>query len=149
MVNRGVHPNRFFTKEEKDRIVRAIREAELKTSGEIRVYLERKSRDHVMEHAKKVFEKLRMTHTEHHNGILIYFSLRDHNFAILGDKGIHENVGDDFWKAVVSQMETRFAKDDFAGGLEAAIREMGERLKRFFPWEPSDINELPDKVEPI
>ena len=33
-------PNQFFTQEQKDRIVSAIQEAELQTSGEIRVHIE-------------------------------------------------------------------------------------------------------------
>lgn len=147
MVDRKLQPSRFFTEEEKDQIVRTIREAENKTSGEIRIYLERKSKGDVIERAKKVFEKLGMTKTEKRNGILIYFSLRDRNFVILGDRGIHEKVGDDFWKAVVSRMQISFSKDDFVGGLEAGIREIGERLKKYFPRELGDINELPDEIE--
>ncbi len=147
MVNRKLHPKRFFSEEEKKLIVRAVCQAEHKTSGEIRVYLERKSKGHVMEQAKKVFEKLGMTRTKHRNGVLIYFSLRGRNFAILGDRGLHEKVGDDFWKDVAFGMQNSFSKDDFVGGLEAVIREIGERLKKHFPRELRDIDELPDEIE--
>ena len=144
---RKLHPKNFFTEKEKVQIAHAIRQAEHKTSGEIRVYLEHKSRGHVIERAKRVFEKLRMTHTEHRNGILIYFSLHDRNFAILGDRGIHEKVGDDFWKGAVSRMQVSLSKDDFVGGLEGGIREIGERLKKHFPRESEDSNELPDEIK--
>lgn len=143
---RKLFPKTFFDEEEKNRIIRAIRDAEDKTSSEIRVYLERKAKVDVMERAKKVFEKLGMTHTKYRNGVLIYFSLRNRNFSILGDQGIHEKVGDSFWKAVASKMQSYFSKDDFSGGLEAGICEIGSELKRHFPRDPKDINELPDEL---
>lgn len=147
MVMRKLYPKKFFTQEEQDRIVRAIRDAECQTSSEIRVYLEHKAKVDVIERAKKVFEKLGMTHTKNRNGLLVYFSLRDRNFAILGDRGIHEKVGDNFWKAVTSQMQSYFSKDDFAGGLEIGIHEVGAQLKKYFPRDSKDINELPDDLE--
>lgn len=143
---RKLHPKKFFTEEEKNRIIRAIRDAEDKTSSEIRVYLERKAKADVMERAKKVFEKLGMTRTKYCNGVLIYLSLRDRNFAILGDQGIHEKVGDYFWNAVVSEMQSYFSKDDFASGLEAGIYEIGSQLKKHFPRDLKDMNELPDEL---
>ena len=147
MVIRKSSPKKFFSKREKDRIVYAIRHAEDKTSSEIRVYLEHKAEADVLEHAKKVFEKLGMTHTRHRNGVLIYFSLRDQHFAILGDQGIHEKVGDGFWKSIVSEMQIYFSKNDFVGGLETGIREIGSKLKKHFPRGSGDINELPDKLD--
>ncbi len=146
MVNREHHPKKFFTREEKDRILRAIRQAEKETSGEIRVYLEHKAKGDPLSRARKVFEKLGMTKTKSRNGVLIYFSLKDHQFAIVGDQGIHNRVGDLFWKEIVSKTEARFLQNDFAGGLEAAIRGIGENLQRYFPRKPGDINELPDGI---
>ena len=146
MVTRKLSPKQFFTQEEKDQIVRAIQKAEHKTSGEIRVYLERKAKGDVIAHAKKVFEKLKMTQTKHRNGILVYFSLHSHDFAILGDQGIHEKVGNNFWEDIASKMQGLFSKDDFSGGLEVGISEVGERLKKYFPRESGDINELSNEV---
>ena len=146
MVNRRLHPQKFFTREEKDRIVEAIRRAETETSAEIRLFLERKAKGDVMNHAKKIFEKLGMTQTRHRNGILLYFSLIDRSFAILGDRGIHEKVGEGFWKEIVSTIERHFSRDDFTGGLERGIRGIGEKLKKHFPGGASDTNELPDEI---
>lgn len=143
---RKLQPKTFFSREEKNQIVRAIRDAEDRTSSEIRVYLERKAKTDVMKRAKKVFEKLGMTRTKYRNGVLIYFSLRDQNFSILGDKGIHEKVGNDFWKDIAFEMQTYFSKGDFTGGLETGIREIGAQLKKYFPLDSQDINELPDEL---
>ncbi len=128
-------------------MVRAIREAERETSGEIRVYLERKAGGNVLERAKKVFGNLRMTKTRLRNGILIYFSLVDHSFAVLGDRGIHDRVGDLFWQEIVSTLQSFFTRGEFVEGLEAGIRKVGEVLKKHFPHETGDINELPDTIQ--
>ena len=148
MVKRAASPKKFFSSEEKERILQAIREAEGRTSGEIRVYLERRAKGDLMDAAKKTFERLGMTKTKKRNGILIYFSLTDQTFALLGDRGIHDKVKDVFWKEVAAVMEEAFLKQDFAGGLEAGIRKIGEKLKIYFPREAGDRNELPDFTSP-
>lgn len=147
MVTRRANPRNFFGRDEKDRIVHAIRQAEAKTSGEIRVYLERKAKGNLLGCAKKVFEKLGMTKTKLRNGVLIYFSLLDRQFAILGDQGIHDRVGDSFWHEVVSKIENRFVQNDFVGGLEAGIQEIGESLGKFFPRRSDDIDELSNEIQ--
>lgn len=124
----------------------AIRNAEAQTSGEIRVHLERRSRGEIMNHARKIFERLGMTKTKRQNGILIYLSLADHAFAIFGDQGIHEQVGDQFWNEVARKIQDAFSKHEFAEGLVAGIAEIGERLKAYFPYETGDRNELSDKI---
>lgn len=146
MVTRKHSPQAFFSTEDKKRIVEAIREAERNTSGEIRVYLERKAGSDVIERAKKVFEKIGMARTARRNGVLIYFSLSDHQFALLGDQGIDEKVGPDFWSEAASEMEEAFSRGRFVEGLQAAVRRVGEKLQTYFIYEAGDTNELPDKV---
>ncbi|MBI4394823.1 MAG: TPM domain-containing protein [Candidatus Omnitrophica bacterium] len=147
MVERKLYPKLFFTSEERSRVVEAIRSAEAKTSGEIRVHLERCSRGEVVGHARKMFERLGMTNTKNRNGILIYFSIADHTFAVLGDQGIHERVGDQFWKDVAFEIQNAFSRGEFLEGLIAGIHQIGESLKIYFPRESGDINELPDEVK--
>ena len=146
MVKSAEHHKKFFTRDERKQITNAIREAELKTSGEICVHLERARGGDVMERAKKAFHKLGMTRTKHRNGVLIYLSLQDHTFAILGDCGIHERVGDSFWNQAASQINEAFLRKDFVGGLVRGIYEIGESLSKHFPREAIDINELPDAI---
>ena len=146
MVNRRAHPRSFFSKEEKERILKAIRQAERETSGEIRVYLEHQPVPNVLEHTKKIFSKLGMTKTKQRNAILIYLSLRGRQLAVIGDEGIHQKVGDDFWRKAVSEIERHFSREDFTEGLEAGIHLMGSQLKKHFPRGRGDINELPDEI---
>lgn len=99
-----------------------------------------------MERAEKVFAKLGMTKTRERNGVLIYFSLADHAFAIYGDKGIHERASQSFWSNSVAIMQERFAGGDFLGGLIEGIEKVGQELAKDFPRKTEDINELPDEI---
>ena len=137
----------FFTDQEKKAIVSAIQEAELNTSGEIRVHVEdRCIRGDVMRCAAKVFRKLNIEKTEQRNGILFYFTLRTNRFAILGDLGIDEAVPDDFWEEVRDVMQAFFTRDEFAKGLTEGIRLTGTKLKEYFPFQSDDVNELSDNI---
>ena len=132
MVERKVHPHYFFNWEEKQKIIEAIQAAEKNTSGEISVFLDRKVRGHVMERAKKIFQRQRMHRRKHRNAVLIYLSLTDRSFAILGDGGIHQRVGDYFWRAVAESMRAYFSRGQFLEGLEHIIQEIGAELKKHF-----------------
>ncbi len=134
---------RFFTDDEKKRITETIQEAEKETSGEICVHLDSKGKGDVSDRAKLAFQKLGLTKTKHRNGILIYLSLSDQTFAIIGDEGIHARVGEEFWKEAASKMQHAFARGDFAGGVTQVIHWLGEHLKKHFPRKTDDTNELP------
>ncbi len=137
----------FFTHAEKNRLTHAIHEAEKKTSGEICVHLDSKGKGDAMHRAKKVFEKLGLTNTKHRNGVLIYLSLSDNAFAIVGDQGVHAHVGGPFWKELASKMAHAFSQNNFAGGIVEAIDWLGAHLKKHFPRETEDENELPDRIK--
>ena len=142
----GKNPRNFFTREERDEIVSIIREVEKKTSGEVRVFLEKKAPRDLMERARKIFEKLGMTKTKRRNGVLIYFSLADRQFVILGDRGIHEKVEKEFWDEAASEMNVLFKEGRFMEGMRSGIRRIGGKLALHFPWEKGDVNELSDAL---
>ena len=87
----------FFTAEQQQEIIRAIRIAEMDTSGEIRLHLEESCGDDVLDRAADIFRKLEMHKTELRNGVLIYLAVKDRQFAIIGDVGINEKVPENFW----------------------------------------------------
>lgn len=136
----------FFTAEQKQKIEAAIKEAELNTSGEIRVHIENHCKDDVLDCAAFWFEKLAMHKTELRNGVLFYLAIQDKKFAILGDAGINAKVADDFWNEIKEQMKTEFQKNRFAEGLTNGILTAGEQLKKYFPHQIDDINELNDEI---
>lgn len=137
----------YFSREEKKEIVEAIRVAEKDTSGEIRVYFERSTKNMtVMDRAYRAFEKLDMHQTAEGNGVLFYVAFGDHECAIIGGAGIHAKVGDAFWEEELEILQTHFRRDEYVPGLQRAIRLAGERLAEFFPYGREDVNELDDEI---
>jgi len=136
----------FFNKAEKDKIIKAIKDAENQTSGEIRLHLESRCKGDALERAVRMFEKLKMHETQLRNGTLIYLAVKDRKFAIFGDEGINEIVPDNFWQDVKEEMRVHFQKSEFLSGLTRGIFLVGEKLKAHFPYQEDDINELPDDI---
>lgn len=139
-------PEHFLTKEEEKQVVAAIKAAENRTSGEIRVHLEAHTDEPNLEHAKKIFDEAGMTKTELRNGVLFYLAVQDHQFSILGDKGIDEKVPKGFWDDIRDHMQSHFKQGNFAEGLVEGITMAGKALKEYFPVQHDDINELPDEI---
>lgn len=136
----------LFTKEERDDIRQAILNAELDTSGEIRVHIEDNCTGEVLDRATDIFKKLKMHKTERRNGVLFYVAIKNRKFAILGDKGINAVVPDDFWDDVKSSLLDNFREEKYVEGLVSGIETVGSKLKKHFPFQTDDINELPDEI---
>jgi uncharacterized membrane protein len=136
----------FFTPEGRELIVQAITEAELDTSGEIRVHVETDFDGDVLDRAANIFARLNMHKTRLRNGVLIFFSINNKRFAILGDTGINQLVPDTFWNDIKAVMESHFKNSEFALGLSVGIKMAGEQLKKHFPFQKNDINELPNEI---
>jgi len=136
----------LFTQDEQDSIVNAIKTAELNTSGEIRVHIEKTCKGDVLDQAANWFSKLDMHKTELRNGVLIYLAVLDRKFAVIGDVGINQKVPDDFWDTTKLKMLEHFKVNNLSKGLEEGILMAGEQLKSFFPWQSDDINELVDDI---
>ena len=132
--------------EEDRRVVEAIKQAELNTSGEIKVHIENRCKGDVEERSLYVFDKLKLNETKLRNGVLIYLAVRNHKFAILGDEGINKVVEEGFWNDVKDLMLAHFKEGRFADGLEQGIKCCGEKLKTYFPYQSDDINEIPDEI---
>lgn len=135
-----------FSAQQEEQIIDAIRKAEAQTSGEIRVHIESKCTENVLDRAAIVFRQLNMQATEQHNGVLIYLAIDDRKFAIIGDKGINNVVPADFWNSTKDLMQDHFKKHQLTEGLIAGINMAGEQLKKFFPFNSNDSNELSNDV---
>ncbi len=136
----------FFSKDQQTQIVNAIKEAELNTSGEIRVHVEEHCKVDVMDRAAYVFALLKMHKTQLRNGVLFYLAIKDRKFAILGDGGINKLVEDTFWDEIKSHVLSQFKAGEHAKGLSGGIIKAGEQLKAQFPYQEDDINELDDEI---
>jgi len=136
----------FFNQEELTAIKEAVAEAEMQTSGEIRLHLENHCKEEVLDRAAYLFEQLEMHKTQLRNGVLFYLAIKDHQFAILGDVGINQNVPEGFWDEIRNQMRELFKQEKYKEALIHGILESGKQLKAFFPLEADDQNELSDEI---
>jgi uncharacterized membrane protein len=136
----------FLEKLDHDRIVRAIAAAEAKTSGEIRVFVQRGEIVDIMAAARARFQKLGMTRTRERNAVLIFVAPRAQKFALIGDEGVHAKCGEAFWQHLVEAMQTHFKVENFTDAVVHAISETGRLLAEHFPRRRDDRNELSDAV---
>jgi uncharacterized membrane protein len=137
----------FLAKLDHDRIVGAIKGAETKTSGQIRVYVQRgKLEGDPLNAAQEQFQKLGMQETRERNGVLIFVVPRARKFAVIGDEGVHQKCGDEFWQRLVERMRVHFQHEEFTDALFEAIQETGELLASHFPKNATPQNELPDEI---
>lgn len=129
------------------RVEAAVRTAERKTSGELRVAISRFYFWGDVRHAAEAtFRRLHMDRTRRRNGVLLFVAPRLRRFAVIGDAGIHRYVTTTFWNDVAEDLERSFRAGDPTGGLERAIDAIGARLAEHFPPDPRNNNELPDQV---
>ncbi|MEN0047176.1 MAG: TPM domain-containing protein [Bacteroidota bacterium] len=136
----------FFTKAEGDEVIAAIRQAELNTSGEIRVHIEAKCKGEIVYAARKTFKRLKMQHTKDKNGVLFFIAPERKEFAVIGDEGIDKIVPEHFWEDIRDALQQNFKHAQFKEGVIAGIKRVGEKLKDYFPYQEDDENELPDEI---
>lgn len=138
--------DKFISILDQGRVVAAIGEAEMMTSGEIRVHLTPHCGDDVMHDAINAFNRLGMFKTRHRNGVLIFVAFESRKFAILGDSGINEVVPINYWDEEKDILLNYFKQGDPATGLCAVIARVGEKLKGHFPIEDDNVNELSNEI---
>ena len=141
-----MNPKEFLGKENEILITKAIEGEENQTSGEIRVHVESLCKEDVLDRAAWLFKKLKMHETKERNGVLIYLSVNDRKFAIIGDSGINKVVPEGFWDEIKEMMISHFSKGEFALGLINGIEKTGDQLKQYFPRQENDVNELSDEI---
>ena len=139
---------KILTTQQNESIVQAIRNAEMRTSGEIRVFMESHCKYvDAMDRAQEVFWNLKMNQTEDRNAVLLYFAVSDHQFAIYGDEGIYLKTGAVYWQTLAAEVSAHFRNQEFAKGIESCVQYLGEGLHHFFPFDrTTDHNELPDNI---
>ena len=128
-----MHPKQFTKHLHHDNIVAEIRNAEKKTSGQIRVFISHESVDDPVATAQKEFVRLGMTKSPEKNGVLIFVAPRTHKFAVIGDAGVHAKCGDEFWRELAKAMTDYFRKSEFTEGILHGVRKAGELLTVHFP----------------
>src|SRR5436190_479046 len=99
VIDRLLHPR------EQREILDAVRIAELRTSGELKVHVEAHCpAADPYTRAVQLFEKLGVHRTEGRNGVLVYVATQDRRYAIVGDVGIGEPQGSEMWAEATRQL---------------------------------------------
>jgi len=130
------------------RVKSAIKEAEQRTSGEIAVSVAPFFWGNVQKAARRAFVRLGVTRTQLRNGVLFFIVPSRRLFVVLGDDGIHQKVGQEFWNGVAAQLTEHFRAGNFTEGLVHGIAEVGRQLATHFPYDQArDVNELADDVD--
>lgn len=136
----------FFSEKDQEELIHAIQDAELNTSGEVRVHLENTCKGNPIDRAQFWFNKLKMSQTAQRNGVLFYLAVKSRKFAVIGDEGIHAVVGKDFWEETRNVMLEQFYNNKFKEGLIKGIELAGEKLHQHYPYQSDDVNELSDEI---
>lgn len=138
----------FFSRIDEPRIVEAIRQAELRSRGEIRLHVTETNISDVVKEATATFERLGMTATAERNGVLIFVAPKAQRFAVLGDSGITSRVGTAPLDEIAGSMSASFREARFTDGLVRAIELAGDLLATHFPRDLSaaDQNELSNSI---
>ncbi|MCD6016886.1 MAG: Psb32 and founding protein of phosphatase [Bacteroidetes bacterium] len=137
---------KLLSSEDEERLIKAIHDAENKTSGEIRVHIEATCKGDALEACKKLFADLKMDQTKDRNGILFFLAIESRAFAVWGDEGIHKKVTDEFWELITECAISYFKHHDLIGGLEKSVEMCGEKLQLYFPLEHDDKDELSNEI---
>ena len=141
-------PEAFVASLDDERIVAAIREAEARSRGEIRVHVAEREVADPRAEAAFVFERLGMADTAERNGVLLFVAPESQSITVIGDREAHARCGEAFWAAVVEGIREEFRAGRFTEGIVGAVRAVAAELERHFPRQPgeTDRNELPDSV---
>lgn len=143
---RSTSPRRFLTAAEIAAVNTSVKEAERKTSAEVKVVLARHCWGDIRAKAHRIFRDLGLGRTEQHNCVLLLFVVTNREFFIHGDEGIHAQVGTDFWNDVRDEMAEAFRRNECGAGIARGVQRIGEKLAQYFPWPRDDVNEMPDEI---
>lgn len=131
MSARAGHPLARYVDDK--RVQAAILAAEARTTGRIQVALAPRFWGDVRMAGERAFKHLHVAGAPEHNGVLFFVVPERRRFVVLGDFGIHEKVGQEFWHRTAAALRERFKAGDLTGGLIHGIEEAAKELARHFP----------------
>jgi len=138
----------FFSEDDLGAISKAVREAEGRTAGEIRVHIAYNLLPLERPRARAIREFFRqgMDKTRERTGVLLFFVLKKHRFEIVADQGIHHQVADGTWEQIARRLETAIRDEGLTNGICGGVRQIGEVLAQHAPRRPDDRDELGNEV---
>lgn len=95
---------------------------------------------------QRLFLECGVVETRDRSGVLILLSELEHRVEILGDRGIHEQLGAAAWQALVEHLVGSIRRGRAVDGLRSVIEQLGRELRAKFPPREDDTNELANHV---
>lgn len=143
-----MNPEAFLGAIDDARVVSAVKQAEARSRGEIRVHVARGPVKDARRAAEADFLRLGMAKTEERNGVLVLIAPESQAFAVVGDAGIDARCAPGFWDEIAAGLAVDFRAARYTDGIVTAVTRIGDELARHFPRRPGepDRNELPDAV---
>ncbi len=138
--------SKFLTNQQIASLAEAIQSAEDHSTGEIRVHIDSNTEDQHAKTAFEVFKELLMDKTTDRNAVLFHVNFEKKYLTIIGDLGIHEKVHQSYWDHLHDYITAEFAKGNYYKALKSAILETGLELKKYFPVEGENPNQLPNEI---
>ena len=127
-------------------LVEAIQTAEDHSTGEIRVHIDSNTEENNAKIAFEIFRSLNMHHTRDRNAVLFHVNFEQKYLTIIGDEGIHGCVAQRFWDQMHDEITSEFAAGNYFEGLRNAILKTGHELKKHFPIDGENPNELTNEI---
>jgi len=138
-----------FSNDDLERMKKAVKDAEAKTSGEIRVVIGSTydpGVSDIQKQARYDFEDYGLLDTQGGSGVLLLVLIKERMFTITGDYGVYSKLPQSYWDHLAITLSRYFRQDDFVGGICHVVEAIGLQLSAYFPRHPNDVNELPDGV---
>jgi putative membrane protein len=96
--------------------------------------------------AQESFRKFGLHRTTKRRAILFFVSLDERYIEILTDTGIESKVSSEKWEPIIEKFSHHLHTKSVGEGYLEAIEACGEILKREFPAEAGDVDELPNEL---
>jgi len=117
---------------ERSRIAHAIGEAERGTTGRIAVRIVPDADLDAFERAKEEFGRIGLHRHPHANAAVILVAPKARRYAIVGDRALHERVGDAFWNGLVEDTGAYLKRGEVDEGIIYAVGRLGDVFRANF-----------------
>ncbi|MFW2152004.1 TPM domain-containing protein [Acinetobacter gyllenbergii] len=146
--------HRYFNKQDRTEIAKAVQQAEKGHVGEIQVVIEghipcsQAYHQNTRLRAQQLFAELGVWDTELNSGVLLYLNLCERKVEIVIDRGLKNATPIETWNGICQSIVLLLAQKQYLQAVNNGVMEIGQVLDQYYvKTEPNDQNELPN--EPI
>ncbi|MFA8299625.1 MAG: TPM domain-containing protein [Hyphomicrobiales bacterium] len=136
----------LFTKEDKANIRQAMLNAELDTSANLTVYIELNCEDSAQKKAQKIFNKKQSVKCDKKHEILFYLAIDSLQYAVIGGEEVINKFPDSYWNEITESFEGQLKKKLYKESLIKGIEITGRFLKKLFPCQTGNVDDLNEEI---